>query len=80
MKKYVFLDGNEIPYGQDFAQWRGVDSNVVFTQCLDNPIFKKKEDVWLRAPGYGGEPYGNGRIVIRKKDLKENKKFVRIVK
>lgn len=79
MRKFVFLEGNKIRYGQDFSLWHGVDSNVVFTEC--KPIvFMNDRDVWFTAPGYGGEPYGNGRIVITREELRRNKTFVRIVK
>lgn len=79
MRKFVFLEGNQIIYGQDFSQWQGVDSDVVFTEH-EQKYFKNDRDVWFKAPGYGADPYGNGRIVITREELRKNKAFVRLVK
>jgi len=57
--KLQFKEGNNVLYSQDFKRYRGVPSNVTFTveeriDCI----------TVLSAPGYGGNPYGNGKIYI----------------
>lgn len=62
--KVIALKGNTIKYYQDFADWEGVPIGVVFT--VDKPgFFCGDNTIWLKAPGYGGEPYGNGKIGVR---------------
>lgn len=58
--KVSFEPDNEILYGQDFSIWRGIDSGIIFE--VDEHLIGS--GVWLKAPGYGGSPYGCGRIVI----------------
>jgi hypothetical protein len=57
--KVGFAPNNQVFYSQDFSVCRGIDSNVVFT--VTNHF---DSGVWLSAPGYGGTPYGNGRILV----------------
>lgn len=55
----TFPPGNTTHYLQDFTFRIGMPADVVFT------VVKVTErGVELRAPGYGGEPYGNGCIHI----------------
>ena len=54
-----FPEGNKILYGQDFAFWVGVPHDVEF-----EVVKVWKGGMWLRGPGYGGEPYGNGPILV----------------
>ena len=58
--KIKFPDDNDIVFGQDHAWWVGVPSNLTFEV---DEIWKDGK-VWLSAPGYGGEPYGNGKILV----------------
>ena len=54
-----FPKGNKILYGQDHAYWVGVPHDVEFE------VIKVWENgMWLKGPGYGGEPYGNGPILV----------------
>lgn len=56
-----FKRGNKIRYGQDFGIYQGVPANIDFeVELLD----KDGDSVKLVAPGYGGEPYGNGALYI----------------
>lgn len=55
----TFPPGNTIHYLQDFTFRIGMPDGVVFS------VVKVTErGVELRAPGYGGKPYGNGCIDI----------------
>ena len=58
-RKIRFKCGNKVLYYQDMSYWRGLPSNVEFTidRIDDNSAV-------LSAPGYGGDPYGNGRVYI----------------
>jgi len=59
MTKIRFPDGNRILYGQDFSYHRGLPSDIDFE------IVEYDENrAILKGPGYGGLPYGNGRISI----------------
>jgi len=51
---------NKIWYGQDFRYHCGIPPGIRF--AIDK-IWEKK-GFWLKAPGYGGKPYGNGRIFV----------------
>lgn len=54
-----FKLGNKIAYGQDFNYWHGLPSNIEFTvEEID------ENHAVLKGPGYGGKPYGNGKIYI----------------
>lgn len=54
-----FSPGNQVLYGQDFHTARGVPSGIDFTvEEIDDT------HAVLSAPGYGGRPYGNGKIWI----------------
>jgi hypothetical protein len=57
-----FEPGNNVVYGQDFSVRQGIDHTIIF-RVED---FRKSDDggVWLVAPGFGGNPYGNGRIIV----------------
>ena len=54
-----FPKDNTLMYGQDMGFHRGIPSDVEFAQesCIGDRI-------QLIAPGYGGEPYGNGAIYV----------------
>lgn len=67
MKRFKLTKKNEIPFGQDFGQHKGLPTDVVFEVC-DDP-FPTEGRIWIRAPGYGMKPYGNGRITVYPKDL-----------
>ncbi len=54
-----FPKGNRIVYRQDFASWVGVPHDVEF-----EVVKVWKDGMWLKGPGYGGEPYGNGPIFV----------------
>jgi hypothetical protein len=58
--KIRFEPNNEVVYGQDMSVWQGVDHTLVFE--VDKHM--EERGVWLIAPGYGGNPYGNGRILV----------------
>lgn len=55
--RYITFRPNTFRYGQDFAYRRGVPAGVRF-EVVD----WWSDGYWLRASGYGGKPYGNGRI------------------
>lgn len=55
-----FKEGNSIPYGQDMGIHKGVPSGIDFDVRLEND----GNGAVLRAPGYGGKPYGNGAIYL----------------
>lgn len=59
MSTIRFPKGNKILYGQDFAIWCGVPHDVEFevVKVCDSYMV-------LKGPGYGGKPYGNGRIYV----------------
>jgi hypothetical protein len=64
MIKYItFKPGNTVRYGQDFSYHIGVPADIRFEVDDDGP-FKSKDGLWLKAPGYGGEPYGDGAIFV----------------
>ena len=77
-QKCYFLK-NEISYGQDFSSKIGVPMDLIF-KVVQDKFLCNENDIWLKAPGYGEEPYGNGQIVIRKAELKKHNKKVRWVK
>lgn len=54
-----FPKGNRIIYWQDFAPHYGVPHDVEFE-------IEKVYDTYmvLKGPGYGGKPYGNGKIYV----------------
>ena len=54
----TFAPNNRLVYAQDFQFWRGIPAGVTFTV--------EDRDAWCRltAPGYGGEPYGNGALLV----------------
>ena len=52
---------NNILYGQDRWFWRGLPVGVVFTV---KHVWRESNTLLCVAPGYGGEPYGNGPIHI----------------
>lgn len=55
----TFKPDNNVCYGQDFSFLRGVPPNIRFAAYhLDGKRWK------LVAPGYGGNPYGNGCLYI----------------
>lgn len=54
-----FPEGNKILYGQDFALWVGVPHDVEF-----EVVRVERNGMWLKGPGYGGGPYGNGPILV----------------
>lgn len=62
----TFKKTNTIPYGQDMQFFRGIPTHIKFTFCPYN-----KERIILKAPNYGGDPYGNGYIYVSVKDLPE---------
>ena len=56
----------KVRYFQDFAFWEyEFPPDLVFTIREDDSLFRRPEDKWLVAPGYG-EPgaYGNGAILL----------------
>lgn len=55
----TFPPGNTIHYLQDFTFRIGMPTAVVF-----NVVKVTERGVELRAPGYGGKPYGNGCIDV----------------
>lgn len=71
IKKKVYFTENSIVYGQDFTRKQGIKPYVFF-DVVDKGIFNNEDDVWLRAPGFGEDPYGNGSIVVTKKDLDQD--------
>ena len=50
---------NNIAYGQDFSFYRGIPTDVWFSIRRSS-----EKQIVLEAPGYGGEPYGNGCLYI----------------
>lgn len=64
-RKLAYFTKNNIFYGQDFDWFYGIPENVIFEVDEGDKVFR------LRAPGYGGDPYGNGRLFVRSKDLKK---------
>ena len=60
----VVFDNNAIPYGQDMQFYTGVPAHIRFAVTRIND-----ERYKLTAPGYGGEPYGNGAIYVKASDL-----------
>lgn len=58
-----FQPGNKIKYRQDFRGWIGIQPGIEFEIIEVNDRRAK-----LVAPGYGGEPYGNGCILIYRSD------------
>lgn len=71
MRKVYFTENN-IGYGQDFAWHRGLPAHLIFEE-VDKGVFHREGDLWLKAPGYGKEPYGNGQIVVKESELENNK-------
>ena len=63
MTRTMAFGKNDIAYEQDFRFWRGIPASVVFT-------FEDRGMYWrLSAPGYGGEPYGDGGLLVNKADV-----------
>ena len=64
--KVRFKPDNNIVYGQDHGFGRGIPDGVWFdiTPMPEASLFTKHLYV-LRAPGYGGEPYGNGALFVK---------------
>ena len=56
-----FRSGNKIKYSQDFQQLVGVPSGIEFDVEIQYP-----NQAILKAPCYGGKPYGNGIIIIHR--------------
>lgn len=57
--KARFETDNNVLYFQDFSYYRGLPSGVEF-ECTET-----SPGTWqLVAPGYGGKPYGNGKILV----------------
>ena len=57
-----FPPDNKIKYGQDFSQHVGVPSGVDFEiEKAEDTISYAYE---LTGPGYGGEPYGCGKMYV----------------
>ncbi len=54
-----FPKDNKIVYGQDFAIRCGVPHDVEFEVVKVTGSY-----MVLEGPGYGGTPYGNGRIYV----------------
>jgi hypothetical protein len=61
--KIKFPANNDLPYRQDFAQWRGIPWDVEFEITFLN---RERTAAKLTATGYGGNPYGNGALYISK--------------
>jgi len=59
MGKIRFAPENEVIFMQDFKFFKGVPSDIEF-----DVVEPGETSVKLIAPGYGGEPYGNGAIWI----------------
>lgn len=61
--RFAFSQGNSIPFGQNLGFYRGVPHDIVFTV---KPQMISDSDIILvlKAPGFGGDPYGNGAIYI----------------
>jgi len=66
IKRYIFAEGNKIGFGQDFSFSEGVPANIEFEEIEE---IKSNGMVKLSAPGYGGQPYGNGSIYVKRVDL-----------
>lgn len=65
MAKALFVEGNDVHYGQDFGYYRGVPAGVYdVTQTATG---------WkLTAPGYGAkDDYGNGALRITKEAYRD---------
>lgn len=75
--KIVFKP-NSICYGQDFSFKRGIPTDVVFEEKT-NTLFRDERDIWLFAPGYGKKPYGNGAIVLRRKELYKHREYFIVI-
>lgn len=58
-KTLTFKEGNGILYGQDFKYRWGIPSGTEFE--VDKI---ERESCWLKASGYGGKPYGDGRLWV----------------
>lgn len=65
-----FPEDNNIVFGQDHSWWVNIPHDVEFE--IDE-IWKDGK-IWLKGPGYGGEPYGNGSIVVYLKTHEQLKK------
>jgi len=72
-KHMKFSKRNRIRYGQDFFQHVGLPSGVDFDVTIDDA-----NCATLRAPGYGGTPYGNGAIHVRRSMNKNSKTIGRL--
>ena len=60
VKKTIrFKPDNKVFYGQDFRCFVGAPAGVEF-----EVVKMKGTGCWLKAPGYGGKPYGNGKLYI----------------
>ena len=64
-----FPKGNKISYGQDHGFWEGIPHNVEFVIESLLSIDDDGVKLALSAPGYGGKPYGNGKIFVTFKDM-----------
>ena len=59
MSTIRFPENNRILYGQDFTIKCGVPHDVEFKVVRVDSSY-----MVLEGPGYGGKPYGNGRIYV----------------
>jgi hypothetical protein len=57
-RTHLVLPENDIAFGQDFRFFRGIPSGIDFEVKQMGTLVK------LIAPGYGGEPYGNGALYL----------------
>lgn len=65
MKRFRVNKKNKIHFMQDFQGWEGLPVGVVF----DVEPGTNDNSYWIKAPGYGAKPYGNGKILIYKTEL-----------
>lgn len=64
----MYFNKNDIDYFQDMRFLTGIPVYVDFR------IEESEEDYKLTAPKFGGKPYGNGAIFIKKSLLSEKQK------
>jgi len=78
-RKIKFPENNIIDFGQDFSFRRGVPWDVEF-EIVEEGMFPSDSEYILRAPGYGGKPYGNGCIYVKKEIVDDlfQKKIVEV--
>lgn len=51
------------------------DRSFISFEDMESPLFdveQRGDTLILRAPGYGGSPYGNGAILIKKDSFYQN--------